>query len=164
MTKIQMKNEALSLMAANKANVKLTKALTELFEAFVATSNRDTVKREKVIMVDKVEFVWCNRHEVYEPSTNFKTESDRKGGTKFQDACILATKHWGELGKGVKTLTDELMIKATAGEDVQEVALKLNEAKATRGGRYSFEANALQYPDLENFIYDEAKFVKEDTV
>jgi len=156
MTKVQMKNEALSLIAKHKASAKLTAALTELFEEFVQTANRDTVKREQDIVVDGNEYRWCNRHEVYEPITNFK---DTK---KTTVACKLAAHHWFQLGKEIKTLNDSLMAKAMEGEDVQEEAVKLKELKEIRGGRYSFEANALQYPDMEDYIYDESKFIKEE--
>ena len=156
MTKNQLKTAGIELLLAHKANAKLTSAITELLEEFAKTSNKDTVKREVDIEVNGINYRWCNRHEVYEPATNFK---DMKPTTV---ACKLAATFWFNLGKEIKTMNDELMDKAIKGEDVSELAVKLNEAKEFRGGRYNFEANALQFPDIENFIYDESHFIKED--
>lgn len=163
MTKTQMSTEAARLLNEHKANKALTTAMTELFEQYMATAKGTAEKREKVITVDNNEYVWCNRHEVYEPSTNFNKESDRKGGQKFQDSCRLATKHWSQLGKEVKVLQDKL--DKALDEENYEVAgttnKELKEAKEVRSGRYNHEANTLQYPDIEDYIYDYSLFIQD---
>lgn len=153
MTKIQMKNEALRLAAEFKAKPQFVEALTELLEQYASNAKLDTVKREKNIVVDGREYTWCNRHEVYEPSTNFKNDK--------ADCCVLADKAWKQLSKEVRQLEESLTAKAIEGADVQGLALQLKELRELRGGRYNFEGNALQYPDIEGYIYDESKFIKE---
>lgn len=144
MTKTQMKNAALELMEAHGANKKLSAALTALFDEYAKTSKKETVKRETEITVDGNEYRWCNRHEVYEPITNFSGK---------KPDCKLATLVWSEHGKKVKQLNDKLMDMAMNGEDVQEIAAELKAAKEIRSGRYNFEDDAAQYPEIEDFIY-----------
>lgn len=156
MTKVQLREAGIALLTEHKANKGLTTAITELLEEFAKTANKDTVKRDVDIVVDGNEYRWCNRHEVYEPITNFK---DTK---KTTVACILASTAWFNLGKEIKTLTDELMDRATKGENVAELATTLNEHKEVRGGRYDFEANALQFPEIEGYIYDQEKFIADE--
>jgi len=145
MTKTQMKSAATELLNTHKANKALKAALTELFEQYASTNKGDTVKRVQHIEVDGVHYRWCNRHLVYEVATNFK---------KNPRDCMVAYKHWSELGKQVKTLNDTLMAKALEGEDVQELAAELKELKEIRGGRYSLEGTRLQYNDIEDYNYD----------
>ena len=156
MTKAQLREQGIALLAEHKAPKALKEKITELLEEFAKTANKDTVKREVDIVVDGNEYRWCNRHEVYEPITNFK---DTK---KTTVACKLASHHWFQLGKEIKTLNDELMAKAIEGKDVSELATKLNEMKEIRGGRYDFEANATQYPDIQDYIYDDDKFIQDE--
>jgi hypothetical protein len=140
-----MKNQAMELLTAHKANKKLSEALTALFDEYAKTSKKETVQRETEITVDGNEYRWCNRHEVYEPITNF---NDKKPD------CKLAHLKWAEMGKEVKRLNDKLMAMALEGEDVQEIASEFKLAKELRAGRYNFEDDALQYPEIEDFIYD----------
>lgn len=143
MTKVEMKNTAMGILGEHKAPKALTAALTELFEQYASNSKMDTVKRPKHIKVDGVDYTWCNRHEVYELSTNHKNPRD----------CVVANKHWSYLGKAVTKLNDELFAAAMAGEDTKELALQLKEAKELRAGRYNLEANELQYADIEGYTY-----------
>ncbi len=156
MTKNQLKVAVLNTAVSHKAGKKFLSELTVLMEEFAQNANRDTVKRDKVLTIDGETYIWCNRHEVYEPKMNFKTETSPE--------CKLGHKHWTNLSKQVKDLTDQLMAKAVAGEDVKDIAKELEDTKAIRGGRFDFDANALQYPDLENYDYDSDNFVKEDDI
>lgn len=166
MTKNQMKLAALEIMKANKANKALTAELTELFEEFAKTSNNDTVKRPKIIEVDGVEYAWCNRHEVYEPATNFKRNNKQKDGTMgYATECNLAAAAWRDLSKLLNEAKEHLQV-AIDDENYQvlpELNKKVKELTAQRGGRYSYEANALKYPDCEGYIYNEdgKTFIKE---
>ncbi len=150
-----MSKAANALLVEHKANKALTAALTELFEQYSATVKSDTIQREKHIKVDGKDYTWCNRHEIYEPSTNFKDDK------KSTVACKLASTHWFYLGKEIKALEDKLMRDAMAGENVSEIAKQIVEMKEIRGGRYDFEANKLQHPDIEDYIYDEEMFITE---
>lgn len=156
MTKVQLKAQALSILADNKANKKLVEAVTALMEEFVATSKKDTVKREKVIERDGETYVWCNRHECYEPSTNFKTEKSAE--------CLLATKKWQALGKMVNEAEQarEAAIEAQEYDKLPDLTNALNDAKNRRAGRYNHEDDTLQFNDIagydynsENYIFDE---------
>ena len=151
MTKLQMKNEALNILDNNKASKALKAALTDLFEQYASTAKGETVKRPQHIEIDGVHYRWCNRHTVYEVATNFK---------KNPRDCMVAYKHWTNLGGEVKQLTDKLMSKALEGEDTQEIAVELKEAKEIRGGRYSREANILQYADIEDYDYDSPTYAE----
>lgn len=157
MTKIQLKNAVFAELETNKANAKLTAAITAIMEEYTLRANGDTVKREKTIEKDGNMYVWCNRHEVYEPQTNFKRAKTPSG---FADECTLALLVHRELSKEIKTLNDSLMAKAIEGEDIQEIAVELKEKKEIRAGRYSWEANDLQYPDIEGYISDITKFIQ----
>ncbi len=168
MTKVQMKNEALNLLVANKANQKLTAALTELFEAFVKTSNKDTVQRDKIIMANGIEMVWCNRHEVYEPSTNFKMNNKAKDGTMgYAPECNLAATAWRALSAQLNEAKEALQA-AIDGENYEalpQLNITAKDLTAQRGGRYSYEANALQFPEIEGYTYNENDlFITEDKV
>ena len=158
MTKVQLKNEVLNTLVAKKANKALTEAITELLELYTKTSNKDTVKRAKVIEVDGITYVWCNRHEFYEPETNFKTQKSAE--------CKLGTKHWSNLTKQVHELEGKLTT-ALDQEDYEAAGTinrDLKALKETRGGRYSFEANKLQYPELEGYDYEVEHFITEEVV
>ncbi len=163
-----MKNEALNLMKANKAKPELTAALTELFEAFMKTSNKDTVQRDKIIMVNGSEMVWCNRHEVYEPSTNFKMNNKAKDGTMgYAPECNLAATAWRALSAQLNEAKEKLQaaIDDANYEALPELNTIAKDLTAQRGGRYSYEANALQFPELEGYTYNENDtFVAEDKV
>jgi len=154
MTKIQMKNEALALLTEHKANKKFTESMTALLEAYTASAKKDTFIREKLITMNGVELQWCNRHEVYEVTRNFKNDKSPE--------CKLAAKHWGELGKQVKALNDKLMAKALEGEDIQEIAVELKELREIRAGRFDMAGNVLQYADVAGYDYDAIAFTDED--
>jgi len=150
MTKVQLRNEALELLVTHKASKKLSDAVTELLEQFVKTSRKDTVKRDKVITIDNIEYAYCNRHEVYEVITNFKKEKN----DRISDECLLAITVHRDLTKQLKVLNDELMTKAINGEDVSELAKDIKNLKEIRGGRYDYEANSLQFAEVKDYNYD----------
>ena len=148
MTKVQMKNTAIELMAANKANKALTEAITELMETYVASANRDTVKREREIEIDGTTYRWCVRHEAYEPTTNFRTDKD--------NYCRLAVKVWSHLGKLVNEASDtrEAAIETQNYDALPALTEALNKAKEIRGGRYNYEDNKTQFPEVADYQYD----------
>lgn len=152
MTKVQLKTQALEILAANKANKALTQAVTELMEEFVKTSKKDTVKREKVIEHDGETMVWCNRHECYEPVGNFKNEKAPE--------CLLATKKWQYLGKLVNEAEKarETAIEAQEYDKLPELTEALNNAKNQRAGRYTHKDDELQFNDIEGYDYDESNY------
>jgi len=158
MTKIQMKNAALSLAAEHKANKKLTAALTELFDTYTKTGKLDSVKREKLITKDGRDYQWCNRHEQYEPLENFKNDKAPE--------CKLATTYWKYLGKQVTEAQEALdkLIDDEKYDEIKPAKLYLEAARATRGGRYDFEANALQFADIENYYYSTENFIQDGEV
>ncbi len=155
MTKIQMKNAALSLATEHKANKKLTAALTELFDLYTKTGKLDSVKREKLITHNGSDYQWCNRHEQYEPLENFKNDKAPE--------CKLATKYWNYLGSKVKEAQDHLdkLIDDEKYDEIKPAKLAAETTKATRGGRYDFDANALQFTDLPNYYYAKDNFVQD---
>ena len=150
MTKIQIKNEVIAALESHKANAKLTKTIVELLEEYAARGSKGAEKRDKVIEADGSTYVWCNRHEVYEPSYNFKTDKS--------DCCKLAHIVWNNFGTRVKEAQEELDIQLDK-EDMDIIAVKeaqvtLKDLKAQRGGRYNFEDNQAQFPDVESYNYD----------
>ncbi len=149
MTKVQIKNAALELATTHKANKALTAALTELFELYTKTGKMDTVKRDKLITIKGQEYQWCNRHEIYEPLENFKNDKSPE--------CKLATKYWNFLGSKVKDIQVKLdaTIEAEKFDEIKDIKHELDEAKAIRAGRFVREANALQFADIENYLYSE---------
>jgi len=150
MTKTQLKTEALNLLNEHKANKKLVEAITTLMASYTASKSNKVI-REKMITIDDEQFVWCNRHEVYEPIINFS-----KG--EKSDCCILAHTVWNDLGKQVTKLSDDLTTKAIEGEDVQEIAAELKSKKELRGGKYNFIDDKVKFPEIENYIYDDKLF------
>jgi len=156
MTKNQIKVEALSLAVTHKANKALTKALTELFEEYAKTGKLDSVKREKLITINKVNYQWCNRHEVYELTTNFKNEKSPE--------CKLATKYWSYLGTKVKDIQTKLdaTIEAEKYDEIKAIKHELDDAKALRGGRYDFDANSLQFAEIADYSYDKELLMSDE--
>jgi len=148
MTKVQIKNAVLSALTDHKAKAALTEQITELLELYASKATKGAEKRDKVIDVEGVEYVWCNRHEVYEVSTNFKTNK--------ADCCLLAHKVWVNYGTQIKTAQDALdaVIAAEDYEAIKPANIVLQDLKELRGGRYNFEDNKLQFAELENFDYD----------
>ncbi len=147
MTKVQIKNAALELVVSHKANKALTAALTELFELYTTTGKMDSVKRDKLITIKGQDYQWCNRHEIYEPLENFKTDKSPE--------CKLATKYWSYLGTKVKDIQAKFdaAIEAEKLNELKGIKHELDEAKAIRGGRFDRAANALQFADIENYFY-----------
>jgi len=158
MTKVQLKSEAIELLVANKANKALTTAITELMESYAKTANRDTVKRDRIIEIEGDTYHWCNRHEVYEPSSNFRTEKEV--------ACILANKKWQALGKMVNDAdaARETAIESQNYEALPELTAKLKEIKEIRTGRYNHDDDALQFPDIVEYNYESDDYIKEEDV
>ena len=158
MTKATMKNEALALLTTHKANKKLTEALTELFEQYAKNGKLDSVKREKLINVKGINYQWCNRHEVYEPLENFKNDKSPE--------CKLATKYWTFLGTKVKDIQGKLdkAIDDEKYDTIKDIKKELDEAKALRGGRYDFEANHLQFPDIADYFYSQDNFITDGDI
>ena len=150
MTKVQMKNEVLAALSSHKANKGLTTAITELLEQYASKASKGAEKRAKLITVDGVDYIWCNRHEMYEVSNNFKTEKS--------DCCKLGHVVWVYYGRLVKEAQEELDI-LLAADDMDVVAIKaanneLKSIKELRGGRYNFDENELQFPEVEMYNYD----------
>jgi len=148
------------LMAEHKASKKLSTAVLALLEEYSKTSKKDTVQREKNITLDGTEYRWCNRHEVYEPTTNFKQK----------DACKLAVKAWAAFGARLKKLqaslevehdmeilTDQEKLDVLSSDDLLKKEIK--ELKEVRGGRYDFEGNQLQFPEIPGYNYDAGSFL-----
>jgi hypothetical protein len=159
MTKVQLKEAVLNKAVELKASKKLQEALAELLEQYAERANRDTIKRDKFITVDGEEYAWCIRHEVYEPITNFK---DTIKSDKRVVACKLAYKHFDEIGKVITKLNKQMLADAVDGKNVTKLAKQIEHSKEIRAGRYNWADNAKQYPDIEGYIYDESKFIKED--
>ena len=163
MTKVQMNAAAQALLVEHSANKELTAAMTELFEQYMATAKGGTEKREKVIMHEGEEYVWCNRHEVYEPAINFLKESDRKGGQKYRNCCTLGEAYV----KYLTTVINDMAGKLTTAIDnedyaaAKELNTEIKETKERRAGRYNFDDNALQFPDVKNYLYDASLFIKD---
>ena len=154
MTKVQMKNEVLAALTEFKANKGLTKAVVELLEEYASKATKGAEKRDKIITIDGDEFVWCNRHEVYEPSYNFKNNK--------ADCCRLGHLVWAAYGKHIKEAQDHLDALLEADNyDVVEIKASshnVKELKELRGGRYNFEDNVLQFPEIEGYNYDKLIF------
>ena len=148
--------QATQLLSDNNATKKLTTAVLELLETYGKTSNRDTKQRDKNITLDGVDYRWCNRHEIYEPTTNFKQK----------DSCRLAVKLWSHYGTELKKLTNRLDVEIDMDELDTVVIKGLNEdiktLKENRGGRYDFESNQLQFPDVTEYNYDNSMFYTDD--
>ena len=143
MTKKQLSNALVELAAGYKVPKEFIEKMNKTLDEFNSRANRDAEKREKFITVDGKDYQWCLRHQVYEPVTNFKPNS------KYSD-CKLAMKSWAAKGKVVAKLQKELLEKAAAGEDVQEVAQNLKEAKELRAGRYNQEDDWNQFQSDES--------------
>lgn len=156
MTKVQLKNTAIELMLDNKASKKLTEAVTELLEAYTTSAKIDTVKRAKNIELNGETYTWCNRHEVYEVSTNFKKDTDA--------ACKLANKKWQYIGHMVNAADKALeeALEAQNYDDMPDLHKAAKDAKAIRAGRYTFADDALQFADIEGFNYEEDDIIQED--
>ena len=152
MTKVQLKNEVLKALEEHKANKKLSEALTALLDEYTKTKSTKE-KIEKVITIGDTKYIYCNRHEVYEPADNFASEKAPE--------CKLAKAYWSDLTKEVHKLETELQ-KALDEEDF-EAAAKLNkelkELKALRGARFNWEENAKAYQDVEGYDYDNSKYL-----
>ena len=150
MTKNQMKNEVLAALTEHKANKKLTEALIELLEEYASKASKGSDKREKVITIDGSEYVWCNRHEIYEPSYNFKSLK--------ADCCKLGHVVWANYGKQIKEAQEHLDALLAAEEfdidGIRETNDTLTTLKEVRGGRYNFADNALQFAEVESYNYD----------
>ena len=156
MTKAQMNAKATELLSAHKANKALTKAMTALFDEYMKTAKGTAEKREKLITVDGNEYQWCNRHEVYEPLVNFAE------GKKGNGSCKLAAVAWNNLSRQVREIEGKLS-KALDDEDFEAAAAvnkELKSLKDIRAGRYDFDANALQFPDIEDYDYDYNHFIQ----
>ncbi len=151
MTKIQLQEALLSGLKATGATKKQMVFVTETMTEYMLTANIDTTKRALDIEKDGVAYRWCNRHEVYEQQLNFANTK------KTTVACKLAAYAWAQMGKKIKALNEELMIKATQGEDVSVLAIELNSQKEIRGGRYDIDANILQYPSVKGYDYTLAR-------
>ena len=160
MTKVQIKNEVLAALTEHKANKKLTEALVELLEEYASKATKGSEKRDKVITIDGDEFVWCNRHEIYEPSYNFKTNKS--------DCCKLGHMVWANYGKQIKEAQEHLDALLTSEEfDIDGIRAtndKLVELKELRGGRYNFDDNALQFAEVESYNYSKDIFHNPDNV
>jgi len=158
MNKNTMIATATQLMLDNKASKKLTAAVLLLLEDYSKTSNNDTVKHEKNITLDGIDYRWCNRHAVYEPTTNFKQK----------DSCKLAVKVWSEFGSRIKKLQTRLDVELDMEEldtkEIKSLNIEIKELKEVRGGRYDFESNLLQFPGIKDYIYDTEKFIKSETI
>jgi len=143
------------LMTEHKASKKLSTAVLALLEEYSKTSKKDTTIREKNIVVDGIDYRWCNRHEVYEPTTNFKQK----------DACKLAVKAWAAFGARLKKLQTslevELELESPSIDDIKSLGKEIKELKETRGGRYDFEGSQLQFPDISGYNYDSASFLSD---
>ncbi len=147
--------QATQILSDNKANKKLTAAVLELLENYSKTSNRDTKQRDKNIEIDGIAYRWCNRHEIYEPTTNFKQK----------DACKLAVKVWTEYGSRIKKaqarLDVELDMDKLDTDEIKTINNEIKTLKEIRGGRYEFEGNQLQFPEIPEYNYDHASFITE---
>jgi len=155
MSQAKMIAEATEILLSHKANKKLSAAVLELLESYSKTAKLDSKKRDKNITIDGTDYRWCNRHEVYEPTTNFKQK----------DACKLAVKVWAAYGteinkikakldaeRDIGGLTDAELATMLREDDV--LKKEIRERKEIRGGRYDFEAGQLQYPEIAEYNYD----------
>ena len=146
--------QATQILDENKASKKLSAAVLALLEEYSKTSNRDTKQRDKNIEVDGIEYRWCNRHEIYEPTTNFKQK----------DACKLAVKLWSHYGSEIKKLQTRIDVELDMDEldtnEIKSLNTQIKAMKENRGGRYDFEANQLQFPDVAEYNYDISSFIE----
>ena len=154
MTKVQLRNEVLNTLVAHKANKNLAEAITELMNSYTATKVKE--QRPKVIEVEDTKYIWCNRHEIYEPAGNFKNEKSAE--------CKVASKRWSDLTKEVHKIEAQLQ-EALDNEDYElagETNKTLKAAKEARGGKFSYENDMLEYPEIEGYDYEAEHFIKED--
>jgi len=149
MTKTQLKSTALELLVAHKANKQLTAAISALMEEYSSKKSADKI--EKFLTIDGQNYVWCNRHEIYEIETNFKNN----GTDKSTVACELAAAYWLQLSKDVRE-HEKLLSEALDAEDyavAKELNAKLKDLKATRSGKYDFTKNAQLHPEVKGYDY-----------
>ena len=156
MSQAKMIAEATEILKSHKANKKLSAAVLELLETYGKTAKLDSKKRDKNIVVDGTKYRWCNRHEVYEPTTNFKQN----------DACKLAVKVWAAHGAEIKKIQAKLDVERDMDgiTDAEAIAMlreddalkkEIRERKEIRGGRYDFEGGQLQFPEIAGYNYDQ---------
>ena len=146
--------QATQILSDHKANKKLSIAVLALLEEFSKKSKLDTTIRNKNITLDGNDYRWCNRHEVYEPVSNFKEK----------DSCKLAVSSYRFQTKNIKTLSaaKDKMIEEGEMENVQAKHTEIKLLMETRGARYDFEANKLQFPEIADYIYDQDKFLTDE--
>ena len=152
MTKKQLKTEVIKALEANKASKKLSEAVIALLEEYTKTKSAKE-KIEKTITIDGQKYIYCNRHEVYEPAENFSSDKAPE--------CKLAKAYWSDLSKQIHKLEDSLA-KALDEENFEEAAKlnkELKELKALRGARYNWEDNAKAYPEIDDYDYDSTHYL-----
>ena len=148
MSQAKMIAEATEILLSHKASKKLSAAVLELLETYSKTAKLDSKKRDKNIIINGTDYRWCNRHELYEPTSNFKQA----------DACKLAVKVWSAHGAEIKKfqarLDSELDMEDLDIVEIKTLNTQLKERKEIRGGRYDFEGSQLQFPDIAEYNYD----------
>ena len=143
MTKLQLTNAVQAALINHNANAELTESINDILSKFKSNS-----KRDKVITVDGQTYVWCNRHERYEVSENFKTEKNPE--------CILATKRWADYGKQIKIAKDNIAsaIDAERYDELKSLKKIVDDLTATRAGRFDFDQDRIDFPEIEGYNYD----------
>jgi len=154
MSQNTMITQATQILAYNKASKKLSAAVLELLETYSKTSKVDSIIRDKNITVDGTEYRWCNRHEIYEPTTNFKQK----------DSCKLAVKVWSDYGSRIKKVQVRLDVELDMDDldvvEIKSLNVELKTLKENRGGRYEFEGNQTQFPEIPEYNYDTTSFIE----
>jgi len=143
MTKAQLITEVQNTLVAHKANKKLTEAIEELLRQYAPTK-KSGGGRDKVIEIDGQTFVWCTRHEQYEPAEIFRTKGD-----KYDPTCLFAAKRWGQYTKEINKAQKALTEAVASGGDIEAAAKDLNALELKRGGKdgYVWEIDAAEFED-----------------
>ncbi len=136
MTKLQMNALLVQMDQVETKNKTEQKKLDTIMTALRAdiAKGKTTDGPDKFISFDGTDYQWCNRHEVYEPLTNFKPN---------QPACKLAVRVWGQLTKQVNTAKTELQALIDAGDFDKLPAANeaMKKIDAIRGGKFDIEAD-----------------------
>ena len=116
--------ELLAALLANEELAVHTDFITELLENFGKKGPKAPEHPDYHDEESGLEMKWCTRHEQYEPK---KLWTVGKGG-RLDQSCDAAVKHWRELTKELKALTNELL--ETGDEDTRLAAKAKSEERS----------------------------------
>jgi len=150
MNKSQLKTEVLNVLnthdTGSKKHAALTEALTTLLESFV--SQKKATEIPKHITIDKVNYIYCSKHQVYEVATNFKNEKS--------EACLLAVAVWNDYSVQIKEskALEQTMITDQNFADLPTQNARTLSLTADRKSVYNMDENDVDFKDVEGYDYN----------